>query len=751
MLDGVFPGRNIDGRVYVMRGAGDGSFVDPVAITIGASTDWVEIADVDGDGVLDLALAVRANQGRVAVVRGLGGFNFEAPVLTVVGRDARSVAVGEAHANGRRDLFAMLTGEAALRALVPATGGTYEGLERRPLTPWAAGVSQPQWMGRADMNADGLPDLLTISTGSGSFSVLEGAGGTALDPTKSWRVPRVDGEVPGVSIGGIGDMNGDGAPDLSTAALCIVAPQSLIMMLNDRSGGFTPAPSVPVTFEGLAWAVAVGDLDLDGDFDAVLSTALPGAVHIIENLGSGTFAVSQSIGLGTFVRHVWIDDVDGDCKPDVITVDIATNRLNVLRNITPGLGGCGGLAEHALVLPIANSAELTAVDSARGEVLAARVALAAQSGAGAVMRALADFGIDAAMDMVSPGAAGGMGGLAEEYASCGPTGGGGACNEPHGLPGCFTTSCCNVVCEFDPHCCLETWDAPCVQLAQSLCAGLVCPSLGSCFEEHLSLGCDDEQCCEIVSRLDGFCGGAIWDEICVQEALRFCTVEPCTLPPPPPTSVDELEPCYKRFNQGCVGNTETSTHWIELSCGDQRHGTCSTGAPRDTDWFRIELAAPARLRFDVMAEFPARVLLIEGACDGPLLQIDDTSAWNCAPLSIDRCLPAGVYQLILGPGIPERVITNGQPCDLIDPDAPPPDPKAPPFEPGRYGLHWQAAISCLSCGNPGDVNGDGVVNGVDLAIILGSWGACPACPADLNDDGIVDGMDLAVVLGNWTG
>jgi len=50
-----------------------------------------------------------------------------------------------------------------------------------------------------------------------------------------------------------------------------------------------------------------------------------------------------------------------------------------------------------------------------------------------------------------------------------------------------------------------------------------------------------------------------------------------------------------------------------------------------------------------------------------------------------------------------------------------------------------------------DLNGDGVIDGADLAIVLGSWGACAGCPADLNGDGVVDGADLAFILGNWTG
>ena len=50
--------------------------------------------------------------------------------------------------------------------------------------------------------------------------------------------------------------------------------------------------------------------------------------------------------------------------------------------------------------------------------------------------------------------------------------------------------------------------------------------------------------------------------------------------------------------------------------------------------------------------------------------------------------------------------------------------------------------------SPADLNGDGVVNGADLAILLGAWGGRGL--ADLNGDGEVNGADLAILLGAWT-
>lgn len=51
---------------------------------------------------------------------------------------------------------------------------------------------------------------------------------------------------------------------------------------------------------------------------------------------------------------------------------------------------------------------------------------------------------------------------------------------------------------------------------------------------------------------------------------------------------------------------------------------------------------------------------------------------------------------------------------------------------------------------PADLNGDGVVNGADLGVMLAAWGVCPApCASDLNHDGVVDGADLGVLLAAW--
>ena len=63
------------------------------------------------------------------------------------------------------------------------------------------------------------------------------------------------------------------------------------------------------------------------------------------------------------------------------------------------------------------------------------------------------------------------------------------------------------------------------------------------------------------------------------------------------------------------------------------------------------------------------------------------------------------------------------------------------------GLSLSPAHAQDGCG--ADIDGDGVVNGNDLASVLGNWGPCAACAGDVNGNGAVNGEDLAVVLTRW--
>ncbi len=52
-----------------------------------------------------------------------------------------------------------------------------------------------------------------------------------------------------------------------------------------------------------------------------------------------------------------------------------------------------------------------------------------------------------------------------------------------------------------------------------------------------------------------------------------------------------------------------------------------------------------------------------------------------------------------------------------------------------------------SCGIPGDFDGNGTIDGADLATLLNNWGTGGV--TDLNGDGTTDAADMAILLNNF--
>jgi hypothetical protein len=68
---------------------------------------------------------------------------------------------------------------------------------------------------------------------------------------------------------------------------------------------------------------------------------------------------------------------------------------------------------------------------------------------------------------------------------------------------------------------------------------------------------------------------------------------------------------------------------------------------------------------------------------------------------------------------------------------------------GTVGEYDREALFCLweTPGPLGDFSGDGIVNGIDLGILLGDWGT--DCRGDLDHDGTIGDDDLDLLLGAW--
>lgn len=328
--------------------------------------------------------------------------------------------------------------------------------------------------------------------------------------------------------------------------------------------------------------------------------------------------------------------------------------------------------------------------------------------------------------------------------TCGP--GEPSCYESHSTPGCLQPQCCDLVCEVDDFCCIGSWDEFCVELAEGLCQDVVCPEEGDCFEVHDGTGCIEETCCEFIRLHDPFCSFGTWDRLCVAEAERWCVGAATTCPiAPPPDATFEAEPCRERLNDGCgAGLLDAVSQTV--GCGGVVYGKMATGGPRDVDWYRVDREDPGDLVVTLRSEFPARLLLVSGRCEGPIRTEAIHAVDGCGESTFAFAPPEDDWYLVIEPGVAERVVRSGLPCDEIDPDDPPlPDEEPAPRE---YGLHY---LLTISCGTPcvGDLDGDGVVGGADLGLMFVEWGPCVDCAADLDGDGVVGGSDLGGLFVAW--
>ena len=114
-----------------------------------------------------------------------------------------------------------------------------------------------------------------------------------------------------------GDVDGDGDLDLFVAN----AGQNRLY-LNDGAGVFSDATTqLPATAQGNSYAVALGDVDGDGDLDALVGNFWFEQNQLFENDGSGTFLdVSGRLPVDTDpTLAVALGDVDGDGDLDAFT------------------------------------------------------------------------------------------------------------------------------------------------------------------------------------------------------------------------------------------------------------------------------------------------------------------------------------------------------------------------------------------------------------------------------------------------
>ncbi|MDX1421172.1 MAG: FG-GAP-like repeat-containing protein [Rubricoccaceae bacterium] len=315
-------------QVVVLRNTGTGIYGAPAYYAAGpAGPHGIEAADLDGDGDLDLAVANRGylSQGTaVSILRNNGDGTFAPPVSTTVADGPNRLEAGDLDGDGDLDLAVGHEDEITVSVLLnDGTGAfgvaaTYANLATGLNTLANGDVAL------ADFDADGDLDIYYSNAG------LYGAGGVEpqLAFLRNNGAGTFSSEIRSVGVAyestpfsiESDDVNGDGFPDLVTAQHF---DNGFFVLLGDGMGGFADTEMYAGAFKGSdgggAKAVALADLDGDGDRDVLTVNGLVRLLTAHENLGDGTFPRRPVYGRVFLHSVLDVGDVDGDGDSDVAT------------------------------------------------------------------------------------------------------------------------------------------------------------------------------------------------------------------------------------------------------------------------------------------------------------------------------------------------------------------------------------------------------------------------------------------------
>ncbi|HEX4344634.1 MAG TPA: VCBS repeat-containing protein [Solirubrobacteraceae bacterium] len=335
-----------------------------------ASTRAVAVGDLNNDGKPDLATV--AQNGGLSVLLGTGGGGFGAPTNYPVTPNPFSsstfivtVAIADLNHDGNRDIVSEdASGNVALVWLGTGTG-TFSPVSKIELNPHPnCGTSStnpclagfPTDAQVADLNGDGVPDLITTNGTTSNVAVELGNGDGSFAPPTYFGLNG--GQLPEDMA--IGDVNNDGHLDL---VLANVTTNNISVLLGDGHGSFGTATNVDPGYI-LPEFVRLGDFNEDGNVDIVSSnTGFDGAGSILPGDGAGGFGAPLALSTGDNPSSLNVADINGDGHLDLV---VGTSRSNSVQ-VWAGDGGGSFAPPVSLGLNGATRPSLSAVADVDGD------------------------------------------------------------------------------------------------------------------------------------------------------------------------------------------------------------------------------------------------------------------------------------------------------------------------------------------------------------------------------------------------
>jgi hypothetical protein len=344
------------------------NFVQRADLTSGSSPVAVAAADLDGDGLVDLAVA-NYDSSDVSIFWGNGAGTFvAAPAALAVGEAGTesplAVAIADVTGDGRPDI---LTANefANTVSVLPNQGSRVFG----PAIQSPTGGS-PEGLVVADVNGDHILDVVTPNFLDDTVTVLLGRGDGSFASACSNQPSRTCGGNSDCPAGGTcapraipvgaqpkalaaADLNTDGNTDLVVALARSSDVQfvgSVMVLRGSGDGNFVPQPELQSSTFDFGWTVAMvaADVNSDGNPDVIVSNENGDSLSVLAGNGDLTFesAVAVAVGVGTGPVGVVVADFNGDGVKDIATSASFQDKVTVFAGL--GNGQFGPAQDFAL-------------------------------------------------------------------------------------------------------------------------------------------------------------------------------------------------------------------------------------------------------------------------------------------------------------------------------------------------------------------------------------------------------------------